>query len=217
MATFGARYSRWAPFAPTQADENKNAIPKYGAVKTLGELNKLVDEITTIEGGLDGDDRKPIQAYAFSKGKVSVDSVFVALKTAAEVLGADVDEANGLAFSGEDQAPYGGYGCITHHQSPNKVYWQALFYPMVKAMVPAGETYTSRGDTLTFATDKLVFGVAEPLCGKYKIVKDFDTEKEANDYIDSLFSGTGKVPGLTGAAAAADVQAQESASPSKGK
>lgn len=195
MAKYGARYSRWAPWAADFDDTDATKIPKYGTVVNIGQLNKASENLNFNEGSLPGDDQIVLYEKAFKDGTVDVESVYLAIKDAAAILGASCDEENGLAHGDDDKAPYGGYGAITHHVSKTKSYFQAVFYPKVKASV-TGETYETRGDNINFTADKLSLHVESPACRKYKIVKDFDSEDAAKSYIDGLFAGTAKVPGL---------------------
>lgn len=198
MAKYGARYSRWAPWAEDFEDSDATKLPSYGKAVDIGQLNKVTESLNFNEGSLPGDDQIVLYEKAFKDGTLDVESVYMAVADAAVMLGASHDEANGLAHGDDDVPPYGAYGCITHHLSKTKQYFQAAFYPKVKAN-PTAETYETRGDNINFATDKMNFHVESPACRKYKIVKDFETEAEAKAYIDSLFDGTGEVPGLPAA------------------
>lgn len=197
MAKFGARYSCWAPFAASAEDNNPTKLPVYDTtVLQLGELNKANESLTFAEGSLPGDDKIVLYDRLFKDGKLDVESVYIANETAGKLFGVSVDEAKGLSFGDDDKPPYGGYGCITHHIGKSESYWQAVFYPKVKALPPTEDSITTRGDNLNFATDKLPFHVELPACRKYKIIKDFSTEAEAMQYIKDLFAGKAKVPGL---------------------
>ncbi len=196
MAKYGARNAKWAQFATTQADEASDKLPKYQAAKTFGELNKVTDSLNFNEGSLPGDDTVVLYKKSFKDGTVDAESVYLPVADAAAMLGAKADEANGVSFTADDNPPYIGYGFVTHHVSKTDDYWQAVFYPKLKA-APTSESYETRGDNITFATDKLSFHLESPLCRIYKVVKDFSTEAEANAYIDGLFKGTTAAPGLT--------------------
>lgn len=195
MAKYGARYSRWAPWAADYEDKDPKKLPKYGPVVDVGQLNKINESLNFNEGSLPGDDQIVLYEKLFKDGTMDVESVYLPIKDAAAMLGAACDDSNGLAHGDDDKPPYGGYGSITHHVSKKKTYFEAIFYPKVKA-TPTAETYETRGDNINFATDKMPFHVESPACRKYKIVKDFDTEAEATAYIDALFAGTAAVPGL---------------------
>ena len=195
MAKYGARYSRWAPWASDFEDTDSTALPRYGDVVNVGQLNKASENLNFNEGSLPGDDQIVLYEKLFKDGTVDVESVYLAVKDAAEMLGASCDDENGLAHGDDDKPPYGGYGNITHHVSKTKSYFQSIFYPKVKATI-SGETLETRGDSINFNADKLSFHLESPACRKYKIVKDFETEAAAQAYIDSLFAGTAAVPGL---------------------
>lgn len=204
MAKFGARYSFWAPWQDSGEDADATKLPVYDpTIVQLGELNKVTEALTFAEGSLPGDDTIVLYERQFKDGKLDVESVFISNETAGKLFGTSVDESKGLAFGDEDKPPYGGYGCITHHLGKSEHYFQAIFYPKVKALPPTEDSITTRGDNLNFATDKLPLHVELPACRKYKIVKDFPTEAEAQKYIKDLFAGKAKVAGLPGVSVAA--------------
>lgn len=195
MAIYGARYSRWAPFADGFEDADSTKLPSYGDVAEIGQLNKVSESLNFNEGSLPGDDQIVLYEKAFKDGTVDMESVFIPVSTAATMLGASCDTVNGLAHGDDDKPPYGGYGFITHHLSKTKKYFQTVFYPKVKA-APTAVTFDTRGDNINFATDKMSFHLESPACRKYRIVKDFDTEAAAMAYLDGCFKGTSEIPGL---------------------
>lgn len=206
MAKYGARKSFWAPWAKETPDTDPNKLPAYGEKKSFGELNKVTDNLNFIEGTLPGDDRRVLYEKRLNGGTVDAESVHIPVADAAEMLGASFDEEMGMAYGDEDEAPYIGYGFLTHHLGKGKHYYQTVFYPMLKAK-PTSGSYDTRGDSITFATDKMSFALDVPACGKYKVEKDFSTEAAAEAYLAGLFAGTSAVPGLPAPAAEPAAQA----------
>lgn len=196
MARYGARNAKWAPFAEESPDVAASALPKYQAAKTFGQLNKVSDSLNFNEGSVFGDDAIVLYEKAFKDGAMDAESVYLPVADAATMLGAKGDKENGVSYSADDNPPYIGFGFVTHHLSKEKHYYQAVFYPKLKAS-PASESYETRGDNITFATDKLSFHIEQPLCRIYKIVKDFDDEEAANAFIAGLFDASVTPPGLT--------------------
>lgn len=199
MATYGARYSKWAPWASDANDTDASKLPAYGDAKTFGKLNKVTDSPNFNEGSLYGDDQLSLYEKNFKDGNVDVESVFLPVEDAATILGASADDANGLAHGDDDKPPYIGYGFLTHHIGPSGKYFQVVFYPKLKA-APSSETFETRGDNISFTTDKLSFHWESPACRKYKIKKDFSAEDAAKAYLDGLFDGSSAVPGLASVA-----------------
>lgn len=195
MARYGARNAKWAPFAAEKPDETPDKLPTYGEAKSFGQLNKVTDNLNFNEGSAYGDDAIVLYEKEFKDGTMDAESVFIPITDAATMLGAKTDTENGISFSADDNPPYIGYGFTTRHVSKDKRYFQAVFYPKLKAS-PSSETYETRGDNINFVTDKLSFHIETPLCRIYKIVKDFDTEEAATAFIDGLFKGTAQAPGL---------------------
>lgn len=199
MATYGARKSKWAPWATDAKDTDATKLPGYGEAKSFGELNKVTDSPNFNEGNLPGDDQIVLYEKKFKDGTVDAESVFLPLEDAATMFGASHDTAMGLAHGDDDNPPYVGYGFLTHHVGKGKQYYQVVFYPKLKAS-PSSKDYETRGDNINFKTDKLSFHWESPACRKYKIEKDFATEAEAEGYLDGLFTGASAVPGLAAAA-----------------
>lgn len=200
MARYGARKSKWAPWADDAQDTDATMLPAYGAAKSFGELNKVSDSLNFNEGTLPGDDQIVLYEKQFKDGTVDVESVFLPLEDAAAILGASHDASMGIAHGDDDTPPYIGYGFLTHHVGKGKHYWQTVFYPKLKAS-PTAQDYETRGDSINFKTDKLSFRWESPACHKYLIKKDFATEEEAEAYLDNLFAGKASVPGLAAPAA----------------
>lgn len=203
MAKYGARNSRWAPWAEGFEDTDPTKLPSYGEVVDVGQLNKVNESLNFNEGSLPGDDQIVLYEKEFKDGNVDMESVYIPVKTAADMLGASCDDANGMSHGDDDKPPYGGYGFITHHISKTSKYFQVVFYPKVKAS-PTAATFDTRGDNINFVTDKMPFHLESPACRKYKVVKDFATEAEAKAFLAACFAGTAKVPGLPDPAEAAE-------------
>ena len=202
MARYGARNSKWAVFSTEKADEDPKKLPKYNEKKSFGELNKVTDTINTNEGSLAGDDSIVLYRKQFKDGTVEAESVFLPVADAAVMLGSPHDDTMGVAHTTDDNAPYIGYGFTTMHVSKTIEYYQVVFYPKLRAS-KGSDTYETRGENITFATDKMSFHLESPLCRVYKIEKDFPTEAEATTYLDSLFAGTAAIPGIPASAPSA--------------
>lgn len=201
MARYGARNSKFALFDDQTPDTDSTKLPKYLPAKTFGALNKVSDSPNFNEGSMYGDDSLSLYEKAFKDGTVDAESVFLPVEDAASILGASHDEEHGLAHGDDDAAPYIGYGFTTTHLGKNGRFYQVVFYPKLKASTVA-ESYDTRGDNITFATDKMSFHWESPACRKFKIIKDFTSEAEAKSYLDKLFDGSAAVPGLTAPASA---------------
>lgn len=195
MARYGARNIFWAPVKANTQDTDPNKLPVYDEPRPCGQLNKFTDSPNFIEGTMPGDDQIVLHETNFKDGTAAMENVFIPMKDAADMLGAAYDEENGMAHGADDKPPYIGKGFITCHLGKEGTYWQAVFYPLLKAK-PAGSDYATRNQDINFATDKMEYSWHRPACGKYKIIKDFATEAEANTYIQGLFKGTAAVPGL---------------------
>ena len=81
------------------------------------------------------------------------------------------------------------YGGLTFYinkmlDDGSKVF-QGIYYPKVKAAMQ-GETYTTKGESITLVTDKLKFAGSIAKNGDWKIMSDdFPTEEKAVQWCDA--------------------------------
>ena len=109
MATYGARYIQWAPFAAADADNDSSKYPSYGAPMNLGALQKVTDAPTNNEAKTYGDDVLDAYVSEFKEYTLDVEVTEMLNEVASAVTGAKIVEAgNDLEFGAEDVAPYGG-------------------------------------------------------------------------------------------------------------
>lgn len=197
MATYGGKYAVWAPI---NSDANEKSLPIYGEALSLGSQNKTSESITTGSANLYGDDAEKITIEEFTSGTLEVQVVDMLPSTSAKIYAPATDADGGMSFGDDDDPPYGGYGTTNRRLSDNgtAVTYRVLFWPRVKAVVQ-GETVQTKENTLAAEYDKVKFNYSKCLAGKYKIVKEFDSEEAAKAYLDGLVAGTEAAPGLTAA------------------
>lgn len=191
MARYGAKYIRWAPFA-TETPEPEGALPKYGAVLSLSELQKISDNPTYAEGKQPGDDGLAEYVREFTEADVDVEITDLPVELEQAVLGAK-ETASGThkvtRFGTSDVAPYGGLGAVSCIQRNNVKKYQAIVYPKVKAAMQ-GEEYTTKGDSITLTGGKLKFKAMACASSDWKLKSPYlATEAEAKAFIDAIFNG----------------------------
>lgn len=195
MATYGAKYLQAGVFAATNPDASAEAFPKYGNVVNLGPMVQVTDSITNAEAKNYGDDELQEYAVEFQEMTVDAEITEIPLASAAAIYGATLEETSGdLSYGAADSAPYIGLAFYTKKQAKvdgaQKIYFQGVYYPKLKASRQGG-TYTTKGQSITFANGKVHFVGSAPANGKYQVFsKNFDTEAEAKAWVDAKIKVT---------------------------
>lgn len=183
MARYGANYLQWAPFV---SDTATTALPKYGTPVNLGGLIQVSDSPTFIEGSLYGNNARQEYVQEFQELTVDVSVTELDIETAGAVLGATVDEDDGIIFTDSDNAPYGGLGFYSKKMINNVVFYQGIYYPKLKATMQS-ETFDTKGNSITLSGDKIKFEGESSACGTWKIKSDnLATESLAKAWVDAL-------------------------------
>ena len=181
---YGAKYIRWAPV--TEAAQGK--APVYGEAISLGGLQKVSDAPAYAEAKGYEDDALAIHVTEFTECPVDVEIGELSNDVASKVLGAKLDEVGGnLHFGAGDTPPDGGMGFITKKlmRGSTATVFQGIFYPLLKASMQ-GVEYNGKQGSITLGNSKLKFLARRCETDDWKIQsKDFATEKEATDWVDS--------------------------------
>ena len=158
MASYGAKYIQWAPFAETSPDESAEAYPKYGDPINLGALQKATDSPSYNEAKIYGDDALDEYVSEFKECPIDVEITELSNAVASAVTGAQIDSSGDkdLHFNSSDEAPYGGMAFFVKKMVHKKVVYQGIYYPKLKATMQ-GEEFNTKGDSITLAGGKLHF------------------------------------------------------------
>lgn len=190
MAAFGAQYPVFAPFA---ADETDTAMPTYDATKkvTIGELVSANLTLTMANGDIWGDDKQIEEVNEFASGALPMETVDMTDDVATVVYGSTVVDQT-IEDKTTDEAPYGGLGYFKSLMRKSKKYYQAFFYPKVKAAL-GNDNAQTKGSSITFQTTTTNFTIAAPLYdeGAWRRRQTFDTIAEAKTWIDAQFAPSG--------------------------
>lgn len=187
MAKYGARYIKWAPFASENA-EPENSLPKYGTAKQLSGLVKVTDTPSYAEGKLYADDELAEYASEFTESGIDVEVNDISNELTKDIYGALGGTDGEIVMGKDDAAPYGGFGFITLKTVNGKKSYVGVFYPKCKAK-PQAEEYSTKGDSITFATTKLHFVGTAAKNGAWKCISgDNDTLAEATAWLDAKFA-----------------------------
>lgn len=186
MATYGAKYIRFAPFAADSPDESEAAYPRYGDPISLGALQRLSDNPSYNEAKIYGDDVLDEYVSEFKECPLDIEITELKNEAAAAVTGAAVggDADGDLVFGGDDVAPYGGLACYVRKLVGGKACFQGIYYPKAKATMQ-GEEYATKGDSITLTGGSLHFLASTCKKGAWKVKsKLLDTEDAAKAWVD---------------------------------
>lgn len=186
MAQIGLRHFKYSPIK-----DNKYS----GANKLSGAIEAKVS-LTIAEAELYADDTLEEKAQEFTKGALTLtvseddDVVF------APLLGHETTEDGEVIRSVEDVAPYVGFGRVLTKLVNNERKYKAEFFPRVqfKPFITDGKT---KGDSIEFSTPTVegtIFAIEETVDGvtkhRWERHKTFDTDAEAQAYLDNLMSAS---------------------------
>lgn len=190
MATYGAKYIKWAPFADADP-ESGEGYPKYGPALVLSKLVKVTDSPTYAEGKLYGDDELAEYASEFVENDIDIEVTEISNEMAKGVFGASLEGTEDLVFGSNDSAPYGGLAFICCKMVGGKKSYQGIYYPKNKSAMQ-GEEYNTKGDSITFGTGKIKLKGSAANNGAWKVrSKAFPTETEAKSWIDTKLPDAG--------------------------
>lgn len=191
MATYGAKYIKWAPFAAADP-ESGEGYPKYGTALVLSKLVKVTDNPTYAEGKLYGDDELAEYAREFVENDIDIEVTEISNEMAKAVFGAAIDEeSEDLQFGSNDAAPYGGLAFTCCKMIDGKKKYKGIYYPKNKSAMQ-GEEYNTKGESITFGTGKMKLKGTIAKNGKWKVEsKIFPTEAEAKAWVDEKLPNTG--------------------------
>lgn len=186
MASYGAKYIQWAPFAETSPDESAETYPKYGDPINLGALQKATDSPSYNEAKIYGDDALDEYVSEFKECPIDVEITELSNAVASAVTGAQIDSSGDkdLHFNSSDEAPYGGMAFFVKKMVHKKVVYQGIYYPKLKATMQ-GEEFNTKGDSITLAGGKLHFLASTCAKGDWKVKSDdLATEAAAKTWVD---------------------------------
>lgn len=184
---YKAKHIRWAPFAETGA-ETANALPKLGAPVDIGSLYSVNETLNFNEASGYGDNVRKVYIKEFKDGSLAIEMIYLGNAAMSAVSGAEIDgSSQDITFSTDDVAPYGSIGYIKGERNDDdKPVYRGVMFPKVKANIE-GMTATTKGENIQLSNDKLTFAVSACMTGAFrKMSKEFDTEAEAEAWVDDL-------------------------------
>lgn len=94
-----------------------------------------------------------------------------------------------ITMNADDESSYVGTGWVTVEKIDGVKFFTANILVKVKYSEPS-EEYATKGDSIEYKTPSISGRALKDDDGTWKKIKQFDTEKEALDYIYKFFEGT---------------------------
>lgn len=193
---YGAKGLMWAPFAESDP-EPAGKLPNYGKAISLGSLVELVDAPAFAEAKGYGDDELKCFVSEFKECPLTIKVTSLPRASAGAVFGSklegpgETESAGEMTYNSDDHAPYGGLAFYIKEQlDDNQTAYMGIFFPKVKA-TPGGNTYTTKGDSITLTAHGLSMLASAAKNGDWKKESDyFDTEAEAIAWRDKKLASS---------------------------
>lgn len=137
------------------------------------------------EGTLFGDNTTAEYDKEFKYADLVLNTTTLPIEAHNTMFGHTIDESENksITFKAEDEAGYVGYGFYTVEKTNGKKTYEACWLPKCKFSEGA-VSYKTKGDNIEYQTPSLT-GQAHALDdGTWKEVQVFDTEKQAQDWIE---------------------------------
>lgn len=194
MANFGLSL-------PTIAKLNTNTGKYSERFKCGHAINtSIVPNYAT--GTLWGDNRKVEDVKEFKDATITLGVDSMPVKASEVVFGHKVAEDGSISDRATDEGHYVGYGFIGREMKAGKKQYRACI--ILKAKFQEGEeSYSTKGDNITFGTPTLTGSAEQIGVGtdreEWRIKSPFfETEEEADAWIDKFFDDNSENPGTGG-------------------
>lgn len=154
---------------------------------TFGKLVGVTLNITNAEGELYADNVRAEFMSQFASGTADVEIDDLSNKDAAALYGATLDSStNELSDKSTDVPPEGKFGFYTTVVKSGAVTYKGYILERVRAS-RGNESYSTKGSSITFATDTVHFAVMEDeTTGEWRTTsEDFTTEAAAQAWLKS--------------------------------
>ncbi len=154
-------------------------------------------------GTLWGDNRKVEDVREFKDATVNIEVTSMPVKAAEVLFGHKVAEDGTVTEKASDEGNYVGYGFVAREMDGGRKKYRGCILLKVKFQ-EGEESYTTKGDNITFGTPKLSgaaeqIGVGDEPEEWRRKSPAFRKEKEAEDWIEKEFNVTSGTEGESGA------------------
>jgi len=138
------------------------------------------------EGAVRGDNKQIDSVKKFKRATVNVGTTRLPLIAENVIFGKETDELTGEVISKSgDQSNYVGYGFISQERVDGVD--KHIGCVLLKVLFTEGQDdYETEGDSIVFKTPSLSGIATAVVDNKWRRIRPFDTEQEAQDWIDGI-------------------------------
>lgn len=179
MATMGLKMFAWAKMATEPTD----AIPTYEPGFVLGKAVSTNLTVTNAEGELYADDMLAEYVSEFVSAELTAETDNIDLPHQAMLYGATMVDDE-MQHNANDNPPYGGFGGYQVLQVRGQKKYRTWLFTKARAAIPDW-TGTTKGSSVSFATQPIRMRVMSPEFGPWYRVKEFANEADAKAYIET--------------------------------
>ena len=172
--------------------EATDGTATYGTGQKPAKAISCKVDISNNDAKLYADDGLAESDTSFQSGTVTLGIDDENDQMLATLLGHEISEDGEIMRNADDVAPYVGLGRIITKMVNNVYKYKVEFLYKVKFGEPSQENDT-KGETLEFGTSEIEGQVAKLANGDWSATKTFDSMAEAQEYLNSLFSGVAPV------------------------
>ena len=163
---------------------------KYSTPFVLGKAISLNVTPNYAEGSLNADDGQAEYDKEFNYADVTLGTSTLPIEAHEKMFGHTVStEGKEVTMNANDESSYVGTGWVTVEKIDGVRFFKANVLVKVKYSEPS-EEYSTKGDSIEYKTPSISGRALKEDDGTWKKVKQFDTEKEALDYIYKFFGVT---------------------------
>lgn len=163
---------------------------KYSTPFVLGKAISLNVTPNYAEGSLNADDGQAEYDKEFNYADVTLGTSTLPIEAHEKMFGHTVStEGKEVTMNANDESSYVGTGWVTVEKIDGVRFFTANVLVKVKYSEPS-EEYSTKGNSIEYKTPSISGRALKEDDGTWKKVKQFDTEKEALDYIYKFFGVT---------------------------
>lgn len=176
-------------FWPITAEPD-NAHPTYNASVNMGAAVKGYLSVTTAAASIPGDDIVQVEDEVFTGGQFDTETTMSDLELNATLYGHTFSAETGEESKGSDRSKPGGISYLEEFIRKDKtIFFRATCLYKASAMASSEkqEADTKKPNELNPKMNPVSFKVMEDNAGSWRIRNDFDTQAEAEAFINKVF------------------------------
>ena len=167
----------------------RNTGGTYGTPAALGKAVSVDITPNYAEGSLYGDDMKCEEDREFIDAALTLGVTTIPATFNETLFGHSVANDGEVQCNAGDESNEVGVGLIGVEKVDGAKKYVATFMPRAKFTDP-GASYQTKGDSITYNTPSITGTALATDDGLWKISKGFDTETEAETYINTRFGAS---------------------------